>query len=102
MFIDITNDELNSIKEKRYNENSKFIPLIKDFYEIINSEKEKKTDDEKIKNNYLDKIKSIEDKKNDVPNYYYFYLLNKKKMKIMKNMYNELISYIIKKKSGIK
>lgn len=45
----------------------------------------------------MDKLKSIEDKRNDVPNYYYFYLLNKKKMKIIQNMYNELISYIIEK-----
>ena len=95
--IDITSEELNSIKEKKYDENSKFIPLIKDFYEIINSGKEEKIDEEKIKNNYLDKLKSIEDKRNDVPNYYYFYLLNKKKMKIIQNMYNELISYIIEK-----
>ena len=30
-------------------------------------------------------------------NYYYFYSLNKKKMKIIYNMYNELTAYIIQK-----
>ena len=95
--IDITNEELNLIKAQKYNENSNFIPLIKNFYEIINSGKEVNIDDEKIKSNYIDKLKSIEDKKNDIPNYYYFYLLNKKKMKIIHNMYNELISYICEK-----
>ena len=33
--IDITNEELNLIKAQKYNENSNFIPLIKNFYEII-------------------------------------------------------------------
>ena len=95
--IDITNDELNSLKDKKYNENSNFVPLIKDFYEIINENKEPKIDVDKIKSNYLEKLKSIENKKNDVSNYYYFYSLNKKKMKIIYNMYNELTEYIIQK-----
>ena len=95
--IDITNDELNSLKDKKYNENSNFVPLIKDFYEIINENKEPKIDVDKIKSNYLEKLKSIENKKNDVSNYYYFYSLNKKKMKIIYNMYNELTAYIIQK-----
>ena len=95
--IDITNEELNSLKNKKYNENAKFIPLIKDFYELINIGKESKIDDEIITNNFLEKLKSIEEKRNDVPNYYFFYLLNKKKMKILQNMYGQLISYIIEK-----
>ena len=95
--IDITNDELNSLKDKKYNENSNFVPLIKDFYELINENKEPKIDVVKIKSNYLEKLKSIENKKNDVSNYYYFYSLNKKKMKIIYNMYNELTAYIIQK-----
>ena len=95
--IDITNDELNSLKDKKYNENSNFVPLIKDFYEIINENKEPKIDVDKIKSNYLEKLKSIENKKNYVSNYYYFYSLNKKKMKIIYNMYNELTAYIIQK-----
>ena len=95
--IDITNDELNSLKDKKYNENSNFVPLIKDFYELINENKEPKIDVDKIKSNYLEKLKSIENKKNDVSNYYYFYSLNKKKMKIIYNMYNELTEYIIQK-----
>ena len=95
--IDITTEELNLIKGKKYNENSKFISLIKDFYSLINKEKEQKIDDEKIKNNYLKKIKTIEEKKNDVTNYYYLYLLNKKKIKVIQNMISDLILYIIGK-----
>ena len=95
--IDITNDELNSLKDKKYNENSNFVPLIKDFYELINENKEPKIDLDKIKSNYLEKLKSIENKKSDVSNYYYFYSLNKKKMKVIYNMYNELTTYIIQK-----
>ena len=95
--IDITNEELNSLKDTKYNENSSFVPLIKDFYDLINTNKESNIDADKIKSNYLEKLKSIENKKSDVSNYYYFYLLNKKKMKIIYNMYNELITYIIQK-----
>ena len=95
--IDITNEELIALKEKKYNENSKFIPLIKDFYEIINESKKSNIDSEKIKNNYLGKLKSIEEKRIDLPNYYYFHKMNKKKLKIIQNMYNELFSYIIEK-----
>ena len=96
--IDITTEELNSIKDKKYNENSKFISLIKDFYSVINKGKEQKIDDEKIKNNYLKKIKSIDEKKNDFSNYYYLFLLYKKKIKVIQNMFAELILYIIENK----
>ena len=95
--IDITNEELNSLKDKKYNQDSNFIPLIKDFYETINKVKEQKIDSDNIQKNYINKLKSIEDKKSDVPNYYYFYQLNKKKMKIIYSMYTELTSYIIEK-----
>ena len=97
-FIDITADELNLLKEKKYNENSNIIPLIKDFYELINDNKKRNNIDiDKIKSNYLEKLASIENKKSDVSNYYYFYSLNKKKMKLIYNMYNELTNYIIQK-----
>ena len=96
-FIDITTDELNLLKEKKYNENSNIVPLIKNFYELINESKEPNIDIDKIKSDYLEKLKSIENKKSDVSNYYYFYSLNKKKMKLIYNMYNELMKYIIQK-----
>ena len=95
--IDITNEELNTLKGKKYNEDSSFTPLIKDFYEIINIDKEPNIDVDKLQKNYINKLKSIEDKKTDIPNYYYFYQLNKKKMKIIYSMYTELTSYIIEK-----
>ena len=95
--IDITNEELNTLKGKKYNEDSSFTPLIKDFYEIINIDKEPNIDVDKLQKNYINKLKSIEDKKTDIPNYYYFYQLNKKKMKILYSMYTELTSYIIEK-----
>ena len=96
-FIDITTDELNLLKAKKYNENSNIVPLIKNFYELINESKEPNIDIDKIKSDYLEKLKSIENKKSDVSNYYYFYSLNKKKMKLIYNMYNELMKYIIQK-----
>ena len=96
-FIDITTDELNLLKGKKYNENSNIVPLIKNFYELINESKEPNIDIDKIKSDYLEKLKSIENKKIDVSNYYYFYSLNKKKMKLIYNMYNELMKYIIQK-----
>ena len=95
--IDITNEELNTLKDKKYNVDSSFTPLIKDFYEIINIDKEPNIDVDKLQKNYINKLKSIEDKKTDIPNYYYFYQLNKKKMKIIYSMYTELTSYIIEK-----
>ena len=95
--IDITNEELNILKDKKYNEDSSFTPLIKDFYELINTDKEPNIDVDKLQQNYINKLKSIEDKKTDIPNYYYFYQLNKKKMKIIYSMYTELTSYIIEK-----
>ena len=96
-FIDITTDELNLLKAKKYNENSNIVPLIKNFYELINESKEPNIDIDKIKSDYLEKLKSIENKKSDVSNYYYFYSLNKKKMKLIYNMYNEFMKYIIQK-----
>ena len=96
-FIDITTDELNLLKAKKYNENSNIVSLIKNFYELINESKEPNIDIDKIKSDYLEKLKSIENKKSDVSNYYYFYSLNKKKMKLIYNMYNELMKYIIQK-----
>ena len=58
---------------------------------------EENSDGQRLQNNYNDKLNSIEDKKSDIPNYYYFYLLYKKKIKIIQNMYSEMMPYIINK-----
>ena len=79
------NNDANSIKIEKERES---------FYDYNNSNN---IDIDKIKSNYLEKLKSVENKKSDVSNYYYFYSLNKKKMKLIFNMYNELTNYIIQK-----
>ena len=94
--IDITNEELNSIKEEKYNKNSEFYKFIIEFCNLLNNDEES-SDGQRIQNNYNDKLNSIEEKKIEIPNYYYFYLLLKKKIKIIQNMYNEIIPYIINK-----
>ena len=94
--IDITNEELNSIKEEKYNKNSEFYKFIIEFCNLLNNDEES-SDGQRIQNNYNDKLNSIEEKKIEIPNYYYFYLLLKKKIKIIQNMYNEIIHYIINK-----
>ena len=92
--IDLTNEELDLLKEEKYNENSKFISLMKEYYDLINNEEEN-SDGKRYQDNYINKIKTIEEKKSEMPNYYYFFLLFKKKMKIIQNMYKEIVPYII-------
>ena len=94
--IDITNEELNSIKEDKYNNNSEFFKFIIEFCNLLNNEEEN-SDGKRLQNNYNDKLNSIDEKKSEIPNYYYFYLLYKKKIKIIQNMYNEIMPYIINK-----
>ena len=94
--IDITDEELDSLKENKYSENSDFVPFIKEFCDFVNNN-ETNSDTENLRKNYFEKIKSVEKKKADIPNYYYFYLLYKKKLKIIQQMFNELIPYIINK-----
>ena len=93
--IDITNEELNILKEEKNDVNYDFISFLKDFCDIFNSEE--KDEENKIVNIYLNKIKEIENKKNNIPNYYYFFLLLKKKMKILKNIFDEIFPYILNK-----
>ena len=94
--IDITNEELKSLKEEKYGQNSVFFKFIKDFFNLMNNDEES-SDSHRILNNYLEKLNSIEEKKLEIPNYYYFYLLFKKKMKIIQNMYKEILPYIVNK-----
>ena len=94
--IDITNEELNSLKDNKYNENSDFVAFMKEFCDLLNNN-EANSDGERLQNNFIEKLKSIEAKKVGIPNYYYFYLLYKKKLKIIKNMINEVVPYIINK-----
>ena len=93
--LDLTNEELNSLKQEKYSENSDLYPLIKEFCDLLNNEAN--SDGERLQNNFKEKLKTIEDKKGDIPNYYYFYLLYKKKVKFLQNMYNEMFSYIVNK-----
>ena len=76
--IDLTNEELDLLKEEKYNENSEFISLMKEYYDLINNEEEN-SDGKRYQDNYINKIKTIEEKKSEIPNYYYFFLLFKKK-----------------------
>ena len=94
--IDITDEELDSLKEDRYSENSDFIPLMKEFCFLLNNNEEN-SDGERLQNTYFEKIKAIEEKRSEMPKYYYFYLLYKKKMKIIQNMFNELVPFILEK-----
>ena len=93
--IDITKEELNILKEEKYESNYDFISFLKEFCNIFNNEE--KDEENKIINIYSNKIKEIENKKSHIPNYYYFYLLLKKKMKILKNILDEIFPYILNK-----
>ena len=46
---------------------------------------------------YINKVNEIENKKGKIPNYYYFYLLQNKKMKLLKNIFDEIFPYILNK-----
>ena len=92
--IDITNDELNSLKERKYSKDSEFFGLIKEFCDLLNNDE---NNGQRIQSNYVDKLNKIEEQKAEISNYYYFYLLFKKKVKIIQNMYNEILPYIINK-----
>ena len=69
---------------------------MKEFCDSLNKN-EANSDGERLQNNFIEKLKSIEAKKVGIPNYYYFYLLYKKKLNIIKNMLNEVVPYIINK-----
>ena len=93
--IDITNEELNLLKDEKYDANSDFSNLLKEFCEIFNNIG--KDEENNILNTYLNKIKEIENKKGMIPNYYYLFSLHNKKMKILKNIFDEIFPYILNK-----
>ena len=93
--IDITNEELNLLKDEKYDINSDFSTFIKEFCEVFNNME--KDEENKILNIYLNKIKEIENKRGSIPNYYYFFLLHNRKMKILKNISDEIFPYILNK-----
>ena len=93
--IDITNEELNTLKDDKYNINSEFISIIKDFSDFFNNQEN--DDENKMENVYINKLKGIEKKKNYLPNYLYFHLLLNKKIKILKKLLDEIFPYIVKK-----
>jgi len=95
--IDISNEELILLKVEKYNKNTEFISFMKDFCEMINNEDYENSDGNRIQNNYLSKIKSVNDKKGQIPNYYYIFLLQKKKIKMITYMLGEILPFIINK-----
>ena len=94
--IDITDEELNSLKEDKYSPNSECVTIIKDFVNIFGAGEEK-DEEYKLYNIFLNKLKKVEEKKQYIPNYYYFYLLYKKKIKILKSLLDEFFPYILNK-----
>ena len=95
--IDISNEELNLLKEDKYSGNSEFVSFLKEFCDMFIIDEDGNSYGNNLQTNYLNKLKSIEEKKGAFPNYYYFSLLQKKKMKIIKNIYGEILPYIVNK-----
>ena len=84
--IDITNEELNLLNE----ENNKFPTFLQEFSELFTQD-----EDNTLLDNYNKKINDIENKKKAIPNYYYFYLILKKKFSILKNLFDEIFPFIL-------
>ena len=84
--IDITNEELNLLNKEKNN----FINFLQEYNEIFPNSEENN-----ILNNYNNKIKEIENKKGNIPNYYFFYLFLKKKISILKNVFDEIFPFIL-------
>ena len=84
--LDITNEELNLLNEDKNN----FLKFLQEFNELF-----PKNQENVIINNYNDKIKDIENKKGNIPNYYYFYLIIKKKISVLKNLFDEIFPFIL-------
>ena len=93
--IDITNDELSLLKEEKYDKNYDFISFLKEYFSIFHYEE--KDNGNKIINDYLDKLKEIDNQKENIPNYFYFYLILNKKMSLLKSFFDELFPYILNK-----
>ena len=84
--IDITNEELNLLNEEK----NKFPIFLQEFNELFTQDEENT-----LLDNYNKKINDIENKKKALPNYYYFYLILKKKLSILKNLFDEIFPFIL-------
>ena len=84
--IDITNEELNLLNEDRNN----FPIFLQKFNELF-----PKNEENGLINIYNNKIQDIENKRGNIPNYYYFYLIIKKKISILKNLFDEMFPFIL-------
>ena len=93
--IDLTNEELNLLKEDKNDIYYDFVSILKEFCETFNIQEN--DEENKLENVYINKIKEIENKKGNIPNYYYLHLLQNKKMKIIKQLFDELFPYILNK-----
>ena len=86
MIIDITNEELNLLNEEK----NKFPIFLQEFNELFTQDEENT-----LLDNFNKKINDIENKKKALPNYYYFYLILKKKLSILKNLFDEIFPFIL-------
>ena len=64
---------------------------MKEFFEYFNNEDDNQN---KIIDDYLNKNKELENKKGTIPNYYYFFSIQNKKMKILKKLFDELSPHL--------
>ena len=98
--IDITQEELNSLLNYSTADYPDFITFVKIFSENVGNftldddDEPEKTYFDEI---YLKKMADVNEQKNLIPNYYYFFLCNKQKLKLLKNMLSKLFPYILNK-----
>ena len=84
--IDITNEELNLLNEEK----NIFPVFLQEFNKLFQNSEENS-----LINIYNNKIQEIENKRGNIPNYYYFYLILKKKISILKNLFDEIFPFIL-------
>ena len=84
--IDITNEELNLLNEEK----NIFPVFLQEFNKLFQNSEENN-----LINIYNNKIQEIENKRGNIPNYYYFYLILKKKISILKNLFDEIFPFIL-------
>ena len=84
--IDITNEELNLLNEEK----NIFPVFLQEFNKLFQNSEENS-----LINIYYNKIQEIENKRGNIPNYYYFYLILKKKISILKNLFDEIFPFIL-------
>ena len=78
--------ELNLLNEEK----NKFPIFLQEFNELFTQDEENT-----LLDNFNKKINDIENKKKALPNYYYFYLILKKKLSILKNLFDEIFPFIL-------